>query len=128
MIMPITQERSKRKPSGGRYKSVLFKKRLSQKGNSPTHTRLNETKVRTQRTKGGHTKSMLAFADKVFVFDPKTKKTMVEEIKAIVENPANPQLVRRNIITKGTIVETAKGKVKITSRPGQQGTLSGVFV
>ncbi|MFH1511592.1 MAG: 30S ribosomal protein S8e, partial [Candidatus Woesearchaeota archaeon] len=33
-----------------------------------------------------------------------------------------------NIITKGTIVDTDKGKVRITSRPGQDGTLNGVLV
>jgi len=126
--MPITQERSKRKASGGRYKSVLFKKRLAQKGNAPTHTKLGEQKVRVHKARGNSQKSSLSFADKVIIFDPKTKKSAVEKIKSIVENPANPQFVRRNIITKGAIVDTAKGKVKITSRPGQQGSLSGVLV
>jgi small subunit ribosomal protein S8e len=31
-------------------------------------------------------------------------------------------------MTKGAVVETAKGKVKITSRPGQVGVLQGVLV
>ena len=36
--------------------------------------------------------------------------------------------VRRNIITKGAIVKTEAGLVKITSRPGQDGTLNGILV
>jgi len=43
----------------------------------------------------------------------------------VTENFANPNLVRRNILTKGTVVETKLGKVKITSRPGQEGTVNG---
>jgi len=32
------------------------------------------------------------------------------------------------ILTKGAIVETELGKVKITSRPGQDGVLNGVLI
>lgn len=46
----------------------------------------------------------------------------------MTENPANIHYVRRNIITKGAVVDTSVGKVKITSRPGQSGSLSGVKV
>ena len=46
----------------------------------------------------------------------------------VVDNPANRNFVKRNIMTKGTVVETDKGKVRITSRPGQEGSLNGVLV
>jgi small subunit ribosomal protein S8e len=36
--------------------------------------------------------------------------------------------VRRNIITKGAVVDTDIGHVKITSRPGQSGALNGIKV
>lgn len=78
--------------------------------------------------RGGALKTRLLFAEKVTVYDPKTKKHSRETIKNLVENPANAQYVRRNLITKGSIVETGKGKVKITSRPGQTGSLNGVLV
>jgi small subunit ribosomal protein S8e len=44
------------------------------------------------------------------------------------ENPANPNYVQRNIITKGAILETDLGLVRVRSRPGQDGILSGVRV
>ena len=46
----------------------------------------------------------------------------------VIENPSNPHLVRRNILTKGAVVETKLGKAKVTSRPGQEGTLNGVLI
>jgi hypothetical protein len=49
-------------------------------------------------------------------------------ILSVVNNPSNVNYTRRNIITKGCIVKTEKGDVKITSRPGQTGTLQGIFV
>ena len=34
----------------------------------------------------------------------------------------------RNILTKGAFVETNLGKVKITSRPGQDGNMNGILI
>ena len=67
-------------------------------------------------------------ADIVNVSDAKTKKTFKVKITGILENPASSNLVRRNILTKGTVVQTEKGKARITSRPGQEGTVSGVLL
>lgn len=60
--------------------------------------------------------------------DPETNKVEVAEILNVVENRANPHFVRRNIITKGAIVETSKGLAKVTSRPGQHGILNGILI
>ena len=46
----------------------------------------------------------------------------------VVENTANTHFVRRNIITKGAVVDTSLGRVKVTSRPGQHGMINGVLV
>jgi len=46
----------------------------------------------------------------------------------VLENPANRHFVRRNILTKGTIIETVKGKAKITGRPGQEGMVNAVLI
>ncbi len=46
----------------------------------------------------------------------------------MVENPANPNYVQRNIITKGAIIKTSAGNAKVTSRPGQDGTINAVLV
>jgi small subunit ribosomal protein S8e len=46
----------------------------------------------------------------------------------VLETPSNRFLARQNIITKGTIVETELGKVKITNRPTQEGIVNGILV
>jgi small subunit ribosomal protein S8e len=62
------------------------------------------------------------------VTDPKTGKTERLKITQVLENPANVDLDRRGIITKGAIIETEKGKAKVTSRPGQSGVIDAVTV
>ncbi|MHA1228060.1 MAG: 30S ribosomal protein S8e, partial [Candidatus Hodarchaeales archaeon] len=50
------------------------------------------------------------------------------EIEDVEENPANRDFARRKILTKGAIIQTKKGKAKVTSRPGQNGVVDAVFV
>ena len=64
-------------------------------------------------------------ATSVNVNDPKTGKTIRSKITSVLENDADPNFVRRNIITKGAIAQTEAGKVRITSRPGMEGVVSG---
>ena len=59
---------------------------------------------------------------------PKSGKSSASKIIEVVENSANPNYVRQNIITKGSIIETEKGKAKVTSRPGQHGVVNAVLV
>ena len=125
--MAISQERPKRKVTGSRYVD-LRKKKFANLGRDPTLTKVGDRKVKLLRGKGGHKKEIL-YSDKVLnVFNPKSKKYEKVEIKNVVENPANRHYVRRNILTKGTIVETSLGKAKITSRPGQEAVLNGILI
>ena len=126
--MAISQERSLRKATGGRYRDYR-KKRLFNLGDLPTYTKIGDTKLKLKREKGGNPKYTLLSTNKInVVLDKKTKKSQVANIKTVVDNPANRNFIRRNIITKGTLVETNLGKVKVTSRPGQEGTLNGILV
>ncbi len=125
--MAISQLRSKRKATGGRYKRILVK-RLARLGRLPVFTSIGSRRVKSVRTIGGNKKSKILRAEKVNVYDAKAKKHIILDIKNVVENPANSQYVRRNIITKGTLVETEKGKARITSRPGQEVVLNAVLV
>jgi small subunit ribosomal protein S8e len=125
--MAILQLRSKRKATGGRYKRVLVR-RLAQLGRLPVLTKIAPLKQKQVRTIGGNTKDKLLGANKVNLFDPATKKHEIVEIKTILENPANRHYVRRNILTKGSIVDTTKGKAQITSRPGQTGFLDAILL
>ena len=124
--MAINQLRSKRKISSGRYKNIS--KKLKSKGSLPTHTKLEETRVQRVRVRGGHEKRRLLSSNIVHLYDPKTKKTRVSEIITVASNEANRNFVRRNIITKGTILETKDEKAKVTSRPGQEGSLQAVLL
>jgi len=125
--MVVIHGKSTRKPSGGRY-TACHPKRRAQKGSLPTHTKVGEQVSKNSKTKGGGLKTRLLFASKVNFFDPETRKFSVEAIKTVIENPANRHFVRRNIITKGTVVDTSKGKARITNRPGQQGMVSAVLI
>ena len=60
------------------------------------------------------------------VYDPSTHTTKPAKIITVRENPANPNYVQRNIVTKGAILETELGLVRVISRPGQDGVLNGV--
>ncbi len=51
-----------------------------------------------------------------------------EDIQTVLENPSNPNYVQRNILTKGAIISTSKGKARITSRPGQDGIVNAVLI
>jgi small subunit ribosomal protein S8e len=124
--MARSQFRSKRKASGGRYHDVRTKKKR-ELVRLPALTKLTERKLKKIRVKSGTLKQILLSVKKASITDKKGKTTKTE-ILNVLENPANPNLVRRNIITKGTIIETKLGKAKVTSRPGQEGTLNAVLV
>lgn len=124
--MARAQSRSKRKVSGGRYHPARGKKKVELAGFA-ANTRLSERKVKSIRTLGGSRKQKLLSAHEVNVADKNGKFTKTK-ILTVLENAANPHLVRRNIITKGAVVKTDLGKVKITSRPGQEGTVNGVLL
>lgn len=125
--MVVYQKRSKRKSTGGRYRA-FSKKKLANIGSIPTLTKVGKRKIKEIKERGTSIKHVLISADKVNVLNPKTKKSQVTEIVTVVESPANRHFIRRNIITKGTILETKLGKVKVTSRPGQEGTLNGILI
>lgn len=123
----ITQARPNRKASGGRYKAYRHKK-LYEAGSLPTLTKLGKLRRKKIRTMGGSEKIRVLTTDTANIYDPKTKQFFQTKIKTITENPANRHYVRRNIMTKGTIIDTEKGKARITSRPGQDGTVNAVLI
>ncbi|MFC1698036.1 30S ribosomal protein S8e [Nanoarchaeota archaeon] len=127
--MAISQRRAKRKVTGGRYKYLNKKKKKCHLGRSPTMTKLTDKSKTTKiRVLGGNEKTRALTASHINVSDPKNKKNKKIKLKTVLENPANRNYVRRNILTKGTVVDTELGKVKITSRPGQDGLINGILV
>jgi small subunit ribosomal protein S8e len=126
-LMAIWQGRSVRKPTGARAKSNRNKRKM-EFGRQAAETKIGDRKIKTIRTKGGNEKIRLTNEQKINVVNPKTQKVDLAEIIRVVENNANAHFVRRNIITKGAVLETSAGKVKVTSRPGQDGIINGIIV
>jgi len=124
----ITQRRSRRKVSGGRYKKKGRKKKLIEQGRMPSLTKVAKTRTKKLRVRGGNKKISLFSSDIANVFDPKTKKYSKSKILSVVDNPANRHYTRRNIMTKGTVIDTEKGKAKVTSRPGQEGSVNAILI
>ena len=114
-----------RKITGGRYKENR-KKRSYEISGQRRIVKLGENKRKTTRIKGGNMKTILLGVKEVNV--RKGGKAEKAEVRNVAETPSNRFLARQNIITKGTIVETSLGKVKITNRPSQEGNLNGVLV
>ena len=125
--MAIVQSRPKRKVGGGLYRKSRAKRKF-ELGRIPMLTKLGERKTKKQRAIGGNSKTKLLNAEYANVSDSKTKKVKKVKIKGVLENPANKNYVRRNILTKGTIIETELGKARITSRPGQEGVVNAVII
>ena len=125
--MVISQRRSKRTSTSSRYKKNRTK-RLFEQGRVPSLTKIDERKLKIIRTKGGNHKQVLLNENIANLLDKKTKKYSKVKIVSVVETPSNRHFVRRNIMTKGSFIQTEKGKAVITNRPGQEGTINAVLV
>ncbi len=125
--MALWQGKSRRKPSGGRH-HMNRSKRRSEVARERVDAHVGPLRQKQVRTKGGNQKIALLSTDVINVTDPKTGKTQKADLKTVVENTANIHYVRRNILTRGAVVETSAGKARVTSRPGQHGALSAVLL
>ena len=125
--MAVSHYRSRRRASGSRYKPWR-KSRLYYLGDSPTLTGMGKTTRSIKRVRSGKLKDIILRTDIVNVYDPSTKKCHKLKIETVVENKANPNFVRRNILTKGVIIKTEKGNARVTSRPGQEGAINAVLI
>ncbi|MFP8888814.1 30S ribosomal protein S8e [Natrialbaceae archaeon A-CW2] len=119
------QGRSTRKRTGGRLKP--FKnRRKHQLGRHPTETQVGEPRFRAVDVRGNGEKTR-ALATNVANVNT-GEDTVTADINDVVENDANPNYVRRNIITKGALIDTSEGTARVTSRPGQTGQVNAVLV
>jgi len=125
--MAISQARPRRKQTGARYKDSR-KKRQYELGREPSFTKLGKRRIQTIRVMGANRKLRLLSFDTANLFDPKSKAFKQVKIKTITDNPANRHFIRRNIMTKGSVIDTEIGKARITSRPGQDGVVNAVLI
>lgn len=126
--MVIVQKgRVGKKLTGGLFHQFR-KKRKFEIGRAPILTGIGKNKISVIKTKGSGVKAKVLRAEFINAYDPKTKKYTKTKIKIVVENKSNRNYVRRNIITKGAVIETEAGKARVTSRPGQDGTVNGILI
>ncbi len=121
------QGASKRKATGG--KNILSRsKRKFENGREFSETRIGPSKRKNISTMGGNRKVRLLSESNINVTDPKTGKTQRAECQTVTGNEANKHYIRRNIITKGSIIRTNLGDAKVTSRPGQDGVINAILI
>ncbi|MBV0901763.1 30S ribosomal protein S8e [Haloarcula salina] len=119
------QGRSPRKRTGGRRRPN-HKKKKHELGNETTETQVGEQRLKVVDARGNTQKIRAVSTDVASVADG--ADTTEATIENVVENPSNPNYARRNIITKGAIVDTSEGQARVTSRPGQDGQVNAVLV
>jgi small subunit ribosomal protein S8e len=103
-------------------------KRRAEIGLAPADTHIGEDRRRIIRTYGGNDKVRAlraAFANVTNAKNGETKKVKIEKVE---ENGANPNYVRRNLLTKGAIIKTEIGRARIMSRPGQDGIINALLL
>ena len=122
---------SRRKPSGGRLKrpSRYRGKRKTEISSENQFAFVGDKDARKlyRKTAGSQTVRVLSIKN-INVSKPKEGKTVRAQITNVIRKDADTNYVRRNIVTKGAIVETDIGQVRVTSRPGMHGVVSGILL
>lgn len=121
------EARKKKVSSGtGGSRTKFRDKLLKHMGKGFTATKVGEKNVKNiSRTKGGNTKIKLKKASTVNVLT----KSGIKKAKIInVIESHRSDFARENIITRGAILKTDIGKVKVTNRVGQDGVVNGILI
>jgi small subunit ribosomal protein S8e len=121
------QGSSRRKVTGGKVIAARGKRKFEM-GRESAETRISETKRKNISTMGGNRKVRLLQCNIANITNPKDGKTVTATIETVVDNTANKHYVRRNILTRGSVIRTALGTAKVTSRPGQDGVVNAVLI
>ncbi len=114
-----------RNVTGAKYHSNR-KKRPGDIPNQENKSSLGELKTKSIRTKGGHVKSIILKSNVANISTG--KKSEKVEIKNVLQTPQNIFLARENRLIKGAIIQTSKGKAKITNRPSREGVVNAVLI
>ena len=123
--MAIVHSKDLRKPTGG-LRRPHRKKKKYEIGRPYVPAVVGPTRRRKIRVRGGNYKIRLLGVE--FANVATDKGVVKAKVKQVVENPANPFFVRRNIVTKGAIIETEVGYARVVSRPGQDGVVNAVLL
>jgi len=126
--MRVYHGRSIRKKggTGGRRRKYADKK-LAHVGGEFTATKVAEKQeTEVKRGRGGTEKVKIRYA--AFANVSTGSGVKKAKIRTVLETKDNRHYARQNIITKGAVIDTELGKVKVTNRPGQDGVVNGVLM
>ena len=113
------------KITGGRRRPLRSRKK-HETNRYPNEALVGEQITITRKVRGKNVKTAIKTIDTVnLVIDSKAKKV---KILKVLENATNNDYQRRGIISKGAILETAEGKCRVMSRPGQHGVVNAVLI
>ena len=121
---------SRRKPTGGRLKrpNRYRGKRRTEVASEEQPAYVGEADARKNYRKRSGSQTVRTLSVNQVNVNMKGGKTVRATVKNVVGNDADPNYIRRNIVTKGAVLDTDQGLVKVTSRPGMHGVVSGVLV
>jgi len=117
----------KRKPTGGLIKHTRSR-RSDEKDSFSVDTLLGDHSIRVKNSRGGNIKVSLVSDNSVNVIDKSNNSIKKVAITRVLKNPSNRDYERRRVITRGAILDTELGKVRVLSRPGQSGIINGILI
>ena len=113
------------KITGGRRRPLRSRKK-HETNRFPNEALIGEQITITRKVRGKNVKTAIKTIDTVnLIIDSKAKRI---KILKVLENATNNDYQRRGIISKGAILETAEGKCRVMSRPGQHGVVNAVLI
>ena len=113
------------KITGGRRRPLRSRKK-HETNRFPNEALIGEQITVTRKVRGKNVKTAIKTINTVnLIIDSKAKRV---KILKVLENATNNDYQRRGIISKGAILETAEGKCRVMSRPGQHGVVNAVLI
>ena len=113
------------KITGGRRRPLRSRKKY-ETNRFPNEALVGEQITVTRKVRGKNVKTAIKTINTVnLIIDSKAKRV---KILKVLENSTNNDYQRRGIISKGAILETAEGKCRVMSRPGQHGIVNAVLI
>ena len=113
------------KITGGRRRPLRSRKKF-ETNRFPNEALIGEQITVTRKVRGKNVKTAIKTINTVnLIIDSKAKRV---KILKVLENSTNNDYQRRGIISKGAILETAEGKCRVMSRPGQHGIVNAVLI
>ncbi len=117
---------SKSSGSGGHRRMAASKRKAHWGGFFARAKASEKDEVREFRVRGGSSKASVHHAQHANVATGgKVQKVKIVTVK---ESPDNRHFARENLLTLGAIIETELGKAKVTSRPGQDGSVNAILL